>query len=105
MAAKIGMNKAEIDRRASARCENRCDPLSSAQFGAGNSPTRTSRGRAVDLGESEIVEMVVNVALNIFQNYMSHVAHVSIDFPQQGIKRDTKPRRRIKWATLRSMTI
>jgi hypothetical protein len=28
----------------------------------------------------EIVETVVNVALNIFENYMSHVARFPVDF-------------------------
>jgi len=28
------------------------------------------------------VETVANVALSIFENYMSHVARVPIDFPQ-----------------------
>jgi hypothetical protein len=30
----------------------------------------------------EIVETVANVALNIFENYMSHLAQIPIDFPQ-----------------------
>jgi hypothetical protein len=34
------------------------------------------------LSDGEIVETVANVALNIFENYMSHVARVPIDFPQ-----------------------
>jgi len=35
------------------------------------------------LSDGEIVETVANVALNIFENYMSHVARVPIDFSQQ----------------------
>jgi hypothetical protein len=34
------------------------------------------------LSDGEIVETVANVALNIFENYMSHVARVPNDFPQ-----------------------
>jgi len=37
-------------------------------------------GGSASIGE--IVETVANVALNIFENYMSHVARVPIDFPQ-----------------------
>jgi uncharacterized peroxidase-related enzyme len=39
------------------------------------------RARAAGLTDGEIVETVANVALNIFENYMSHVARVPIDFP------------------------
>jgi uncharacterized peroxidase-related enzyme len=39
-----------------------------------------ARARAVALGDGEIVATVANVALNIFENYMSHVARVPIDF-------------------------
>lgn len=42
-----------------------------------------ARARAAGLSDGEIVETVANVALNIFENYMSHVARVSIDFPQR----------------------
>jgi uncharacterized peroxidase-related enzyme len=41
------------------------------------------RARAAGLSDGEIVETVANVALNIFENYMSHVARVPIDFSQQ----------------------
>jgi hypothetical protein len=40
------------------------------------------RARAGGLSDGEIVETVANVALNIFENYMSHVARLPIDFPQ-----------------------
>ena len=46
------------------------------------SPTQTSRARVAGLSDTEIVETVANVALNIFENYMSHVARIPIDFPQ-----------------------
>src|SRR5260370_121909 len=42
-----------------------------------------ARARAVGLSDGEIVETVANVALNIFENYMSHVARVPIDFPKK----------------------
>lgn len=37
--------------------------------------------RAAGLGDSEIVETVANVALNIFTNYINHVARTVVDFP------------------------
>src|SRR5690348_8082598 len=94
MAAKIGLNQAEIGNaiRASA-ADARIDAilklarsivvqrgeLSDVDFG---------RARARGLSDGEIVETVANVALNIFENYMSHVARVPIDFPQ-GQSRET----------------
>jgi uncharacterized peroxidase-related enzyme len=94
IAAKIGLNQAEIGNaiRASA-ADARIDAilklarsivvqrgeLSDVDFG---------RARARGLSDGEIVETVANVALNIFENYMSHVARVPIDFPQ-GQSRET----------------
>jgi hypothetical protein len=40
------------------------------------------KGKSAGLGRREIVETVANVALNIFENYMSHIARIPIDFPQ-----------------------
>jgi DNA-binding IclR family transcriptional regulator len=51
-----------------------------------------ARARAVGLGDGEIIETVANVALNIFENYLSHVAQVSIDFPRKE-SRGTSSRR------------
>jgi uncharacterized peroxidase-related enzyme len=87
MAAKIGLNQAEIDDaiRASA-----ADPRTDAILKLARSivvqrgeltDADLARARAVGLGDGEIVETVANVALNIFENYMSHVARVPIDFP------------------------
>lgn len=39
------------------------------------------RARAAGLSDGEIVETVANVALNIFENYISHIARPAIDFP------------------------
>jgi hypothetical protein len=41
------------------------------------------RARTGGLSDGEIVETVANVALNIFENYMSHVARAPIDFPKE----------------------
>ena len=34
------------------------------------------------MSDGEIVETVANVALNIFTNYLNHVAETVIDFPE-----------------------
>lgn len=41
-------------------------------------------GKAISAGitEAEIVETVANVAINIFTNYINHVARTAIDFPE-----------------------
>ena len=38
--------------------------------------------RAAKLTDAEIVETVANVALNIFTNYVNHVAQTVVDFPE-----------------------
>lgn len=38
--------------------------------------------RAAGLSDGEIVEAIANVALNIFTNYLNHVAHTVVDFPE-----------------------
>src|SRR5215813_12528961 len=38
--------------------------------------------RAAGLGDGELVETVANIALNIFTNYLNHVARTPIDFPE-----------------------
>jgi uncharacterized peroxidase-related enzyme len=88
MASKIGLSRVEIDDaiRASA-----ADPRTDAILKLARSivvqrgeltDADLARARAVGLHDGEIVETVANVALNIFENYMSHVARVPIDFPQ-----------------------
>jgi len=44
--------------------------------------TDLQQARAAGLSDSEIIETVANVALNIFMNYVSHAARLPIDFPQ-----------------------
>ena len=93
MAAKIGLNQAEIDDaiRASA-ADARTDAIlklaRSIVVQRGElTDADLARARAVGLGDGEIVETVANVALNIFENYMSHVARVPIDFPHHESRR------------------
>ena len=47
------------------------------------------RARAASLTDAEIVEIVANIVLNIFMNYLDHVARTVIDFPDvnRGISR------------------
>jgi uncharacterized peroxidase-related enzyme len=86
LAAKIGLSRVEIDDaiRASA-ADARTDAIlklaRSIVVQRGEvTDADLARARAVGLGDGEIVETVANVALNIFENYMSHVARVPIDF-------------------------
>jgi uncharacterized peroxidase-related enzyme len=88
MAGKIGLNRAEIDAaiRASA-ADTRTDAIlklaRNIVVPRGElTDADLTRARAGGLTDSEIVETVANVALNIFENYMSHVARVPIDFAQ-----------------------
>jgi len=89
MAAKIGLSRIEIDGaiRASA-ADARIDAIlklaRSIVVQRGElSDEELGRARAGGLSDGEIVETVANVALNIFENYMSHVARVPIDFPHR----------------------
>ena len=89
IAAKIGLSRGEIDDaiRASA-ADARTDAIlklaRSIVVQRGElTDADLARARAVGLGDGEIVETVANVALNIFENYMSHVARVPIDFPKR----------------------
>jgi uncharacterized peroxidase-related enzyme len=87
IAGKIGLSRLEIDDaiRASA-----ADPRTDAILKLARaivvqrgelSDADLVRARAGGLSDGEIVETVANVALNIFENYVSHVARLSIDFP------------------------
>ena len=44
--------------------------------------TDLERARACGLTDVEIVETIANVALNIFTNYVDHVARLLVDFPE-----------------------
>ena len=37
--------------------------------------------RAAGYGDEEIVELIANTVLNIFTNYLNHIADTEIDFP------------------------
>jgi alkylhydroperoxidase family enzyme len=88
MAAKIGLSRVEIEDaiRASAADARTDAILKLARSIVVQRGELTDEdlvlARAAGLSDAEIVETVANVALNIFENYMSHVARVAIDFPQ-----------------------
>jgi uncharacterized peroxidase-related enzyme len=89
LAAKIGLSGVEIDDaiRASAS-DARTDAIlklaRSIVVQRGElSSVDLERARRGGLSDGEIVETVANVALNIFENYMSHVARIPIDFPRR----------------------
>lgn len=46
------------------------------------SDAEIASARAAGLGDAEIVETVANVALNVFTNYVNHVARTAVDFPE-----------------------
>jgi uncharacterized peroxidase-related enzyme len=88
LAAKIGLSRVEIEDaiRASAADARTDAILKLARSIVVQRGELTDEdlvlARAAGLSDAEIVETVANVALNIFENYMSHVARVAIDFPQ-----------------------
>jgi uncharacterized peroxidase-related enzyme len=45
------------------------------------SDSELERARAAGLTDREIVEVIANVVLNIFMNYIDHVARTVVDFP------------------------
>ncbi|MCU1258231.1 MAG: alkylhydroperoxidase like protein AhpD family [Bryobacterales bacterium] len=42
--------------------------------------------REVGYADSEIVEIIAQVALNVFENYLNIVAQTDLDFPKVGVK-------------------
>ena len=45
------------------------------------SPEQLTQLRDADVSDAEIVEILANVAINLFTNYFNHVARTEIDFP------------------------
>lgn len=41
-----------------------------------------AEAKAAGLGDGDVLETVANVALNIYTNYVNHVARTAIDFPE-----------------------
>jgi uncharacterized peroxidase-related enzyme len=89
VAAKIGLTQVEIAdairaRAADARTDAILKLARSIVVQRGELSDRDlALARAGGLSDGEIVETVANVTLNIFENYMSHVAKLPIEFPQR----------------------
>jgi uncharacterized peroxidase-related enzyme len=87
-AAKIGLNQAEIEdairaRAADARTDAILKLARSIVVQRGElTDADLARARVAGLSDGEIVETVAHVALNIFENYLSHLARVPIDVAQ-----------------------
>jgi uncharacterized peroxidase-related enzyme len=88
VAAKLGLSKMEIDQAARAGA---ADPRTDAILKLARAivvqrgeltDTDLAHTRAAGLSDGEIVETIANVALNIFENYLSHVARIASDIPQ-----------------------
>jgi alkylhydroperoxidase family enzyme len=50
-----------------------------------------NKARQAGVTDGEVAELVANVALNIFTNYLNHVAQTEIDFPkvEPGVERNS----------------
>ncbi len=88
MGKKAGLNDAELS---AARQSASPDTKANAALRFAHEIT-LKRGEVTDadveavkqagFNEAEIVEIVANVALNIFTNYFNHVARTEVDFPK-----------------------
>ena len=88
LAGKVGLRADEIGdaRRAMAAAE-RTDAILKLARGivlkrGDITDADFAKARQAGLTDGEIVETVANVALNIFTNYVNHVAHTVVDFPE-----------------------
>jgi len=85
--SRAGLSSAELD---AARGASASDAKSDAVLKLARSivlqrgeisDAELSVARAAGLSDAEIIETVANVALNIFTNYVNHVARTVVDFP------------------------
>ncbi len=85
---KVGLSEREI---ADARRVVAADPRTEAILNLARSvvmqrgklgAAEFQAARAANLSDAEIVETTANVALNIFSNYVNHVALTVVDFPE-----------------------
>jgi uncharacterized peroxidase-related enzyme len=89
MGAKVGLSRDEVEdairaRAADARTDAILKLARSIVVQRGElTDADLACARAAGLSDGDVVETVANVALNIFENYMSHVARVPIDFSKQ----------------------
>ena len=54
------------------------------------SPAALEKARRAGYGDGEIAEIISNVVLNIFANYMNHVARTEVDFPRVSLALNTR---------------
>ena len=87
--SKVGLTDAEI---ADARCANATDDKTDAALKLARSivvyrgeisDADLSKARAAGLTDSDIIETIANVVVNIFTNYVTHVARTEVDFPEK----------------------
>jgi AhpD family alkylhydroperoxidase len=88
LGAKAGLTAQEIgDARCATASEDRADAVlklaraivvQRGEIGADG----IGRARAAGLTDGDIIETIAHVALNIFTNYVNHVAGTPIDFPE-----------------------
>ncbi|MDR4473648.1 MAG: carboxymuconolactone decarboxylase family protein [Nitrospira sp.] len=85
---KLGLSQRDL---ADARHANAADPRTDAILKLTQSivvqrgelgEAGLDRARAAGLTDGEIIETVAHVALNIFSNYINHIAGTVIDFPE-----------------------
>ena len=87
-----GLSQAQIDAARAATAENPADAAivtlarRIAQTRGNLSPSDVAAFRAHGFGDAELLEVIANVALNIFTNYVNHIAGTEIDFPVVDLK-------------------
>jgi alkylhydroperoxidase family enzyme len=80
---KVGLSQKDVTdaiRATAARCHPQA--RSTVVQRGEVSDSDLARARVVGLTDAEIVETVANVVLNIFFNYVNHVARTLLDFPE-----------------------
>lgn len=88
LAAKLGLPESEVlaARRGTSATPKTQAILSLARGLVVNrgwlSEQELGIAREAGVGDGEIVETIANVALNVFTNYLNHVAETAIDFPR-----------------------
>ena len=84
------------DEQAEARVATARDPQEAALLKLAESIVRTQGHpeadvlrdvRAQGFGDADVLEVIANVALNIYTNYVNHIADTEIDFPVVELER------------------
>jgi NADH:ubiquinone oxidoreductase subunit E len=87
--SKVGLSREELEDAIRARAADlKTDAILKLarniiiQRGELSDSDLQQHARDAGLTNAEIVEVVANVVLNIFMNYLDHVARTAVDFPQ-----------------------